>query len=217
MTFKGAIFDLDGVIVDTVPFHFAAWKHLFHDDYGIPFTEKTYQEKVDGKPRLDSIRLLLPQLSEEEIVKAGDVKQGYFLELLQSNEIKYFPEAITLVKDLQKHQIQLAIASSSKNAELILKKIGIYQDFQAVISGYDFVHGKPHPEIFLTAAKALKLDPSECVVFEDAIVGIQAAKAGNFLCVGIDMHDTPENYKQADLHVKNLQNVNYQVLTKLFS
>lgn len=213
--FKGAIFDLDGVIVDTVPLHFASWQYLFTTVHGIPFTKKDYDEKVDGKPRLDSIRLLLPHLSPEEVIAAGETKQQRYIELLNEKEIPQFPSSIKLIKDLQNKGVLLAAASSSKNANYILEKINLRNDFTAVISGYDFKNGKPHPEIFLKAASALKMNVNECIVFEDALAGILAAKAGGFCCVGIDRHNNPNNYKDADLVVKDLVEVNYNLLSFL--
>lgn len=217
MAFKGAIFDLDGVIVDSVPLHYAAWEYLFADNYHIPFDQKIYEEKVDGKPRLDSIRLLLPHLSEEEVVKAGNIKQRRYLELLKKGQLKKFPAAFALIKDLLKHNILIAAASSSKNTKHILELVGLIQDFSAIISGYDIKHGKPHPEIFLKAAATLNLDVEECIVFEDSMAGVQAAKAGGFLCVGIDRHNHPKNYKLADIHVPDLKKIDYSILEKLFN
>jgi beta-phosphoglucomutase len=216
MAFKGAIFDLDGVIVDTVPLHFAAWKRLFEETFNVHFNMETYEDKVDGKPRLDGIRAVLPNLSEKEVIKAGDLKQSYYLELLRSGEIKKFNAAFKLIKELKKHNILLAAASSSKNTKEILANIGLTDDFKAIIDGYDIKHGKPHPEIFLKVAKALQLKPEECVVFEDSMAGVEAAKRGGFMCVGIDRHNRPDNYKLADLHVSDLKHVNFVVLTKLF-
>jgi beta-phosphoglucomutase len=216
MAFKGAIFDLDGVIVDSVPLHYEAWHKLFAQDFGIPFDRRIYEEKVDGKPRLDSIRLLLPHLSEEEVIKAGDIKQSYYLELLQQGKLEKFDSAFRLIKELLEHKIKLAAASSSKNTRPILEMVGLINDFGAIITGYDIEHGKPHPEIFLKAADSLGLKVAECVVFEDALAGVQAAKAGGFLCVGIDRHNNPDNYKSADLHVTNLDDIDFKTLENLF-
>lgn len=217
MTFKGAIFDLDGVIVDTVPFHFAAWKRLFLDDFHVPFDMKIYEDKVDGKPRLDAIRIMLPDLTEEEVVHAGEVKQGYYLELLATKELIKFKAAFRLIKELTERKILLAAASSSKNTKRILETVKLIDYFKVIVTGYDITHGKPNPEIFLKAANQLSLNPEDCVVFEDSIAGVQAAKAGNFKCVGIDRNNVPENYRLADLHVKDLEHVNYDVLEKLFT
>jgi len=212
MTFKGAIFDLDGVIVDTVPLHFVAWRYLFADKFGVPFSEKDYEEKVDGRARIDGVRAMLSHLSFEEAVAAGEVKQQYFLKLLQSSELKIFPSSFALIDELLANNIKLAIASSSKNAPDILEKVGLAHKMHAIISGNDFKQGKPHPEIFLRAKDALKLQVNECVVFEDAKAGVEAAKAGGFFCVGVDRHGKTQNYTQADLVVKDLAEVNYRLL-----
>ena len=94
--------------------------------------------------------------------------------------------------------------------------IGLTDDFTTIIDGHDIKHGKPHPEIFLKAAAGLKLNVNECVVFEDSKAGVEAAKAGGFLCVGIDRHNHPEHYKLSDLHIPDLKKVNFSVLEKLF-
>ena len=215
MAFKGAIFDLDGVIVDTVPLHMASWKKLFEEDYHKPFTYEIYQKYVDGKSRLDPIRLLLPQLSEQEVIYAGELKQKYFLELINIEKIKTFADALELIEIFIRHKIKLAAASSSKNAALILKKVGLLQNFPVIISGNDFVRGKPDPEIFLSASRAMNLDVKECVVFEDSLAGIQAAKAGGFFCVGIDRYSYPKNYVLANLHVDSLKKVSFELLMNL--
>ena len=208
--------DLDGVIVDTVPLHFVAWKRLFEDHFNIPFDLDTYENKVDGIPRLDAIRVMLPDLSEQEVMKASEIKQGYYLEMLHAGKMKKFDSAFTLINELLEHNILLAAASSSKNTKEILKLVGLIDDFSIIIDGYAIEHGKPDPEIFLKAAAGLKLDVKECVVFEDSKAGVEAADAGGFLCIGIDRHNNPEHYKLADLHVPDLKGVNFAVLEKLF-
>jgi beta-phosphoglucomutase len=216
MSFKGAIFDLDGVLVDTVPLHVSSWEKLFTKNYHVPFSYEIYQKYVDGKSRFDAIRLLLPQLSEREIIYAGELKQKYFLELINIETIKKFDDASVLIEKFIKYKIQLAAASSSKNAVLILEKVELLKKFQIIISGNDFTRGKPDPEIFLSAARAMNLDAKECVVFEDSWAGIQAAKAGGFFCVGIDRYNYPKNYSLADLHVTDLTKVNYEMLENFF-
>jgi beta-phosphoglucomutase len=215
MTLKGAIFDLDGVIVDTVPLHFKAWKYLFETLHGIPFTEKDYEDKVDGKPRADSVKLYLPHLSPEAAIAAGETKQQEYLRLLNQDDIVQFASSVQLIEELKQHGVLIAAASSSKNAVYILEKIGLIKDFDVVISGYDFKHGKPHPEIFLNAAAAIKLDVKDCIVFEDALAGVQSAKAGGFVCVGINRHNKPQNYTAADLVVTDLATVHYDKLVNL--
>lgn len=219
MSFYGAIFDLDGVIVNTVPLHFKAWKYLFEEVYGISFTKKDYDEKVDGKPRIDTIHLFLPYLSESDAIVAGEIKQQRYYELLNSSSgaIEQFPSSVKLIKELKAHKVLLAVASSSKNVFYILEKIGLLADCDAVVASGDFVHGKPDPDIFLKAAEKLGLAVKDCVVFEDALVGVQAAKAGGFLCVAIDRNNHAQNYAGADLVVADLSEVNYMKLVAVAS
>ena len=203
MKLKGAIFDLDGVIVNTVPLHFKAWKQMF-EEYGHKFTMEDYLAKVDGRPRLEGAAAILTELNPEEIKKAGDKKQGFYLELLEKEPIEIFETSVKILEELKGRGIKLAAASSSKNAVRILKKIKLYDIFDANVSGADFKKGKPDPEIFLTAASRLGLKPEECVVFEDAKSGVEAAHRGNFYGVGIDRHNDPEALKSADKIVKDL-------------
>lgn len=212
MSFKGAIFDLDGVIVDTVPVHFTAWKYLFTEKFGISFTKADYEAKVDGKPRTDGILSVLPHLTKEEAIAAGEIKQKRYLELLRQGEIVKFTSSLALIEELLKHQVLLATASSSKNAPYILEKIGLASKMQTIVSGLDIEKGKPDPEIFLKAAANLNLDVKDCVVFEDAKSGVEAAKAGGFYCVGIDRHNQPQNYVLADLVVTDLREVDFELL-----
>lgn len=215
MPFKGAIFDLDGVIVDTVPLHYEGWRYLFTDIHHIPFSRQDYDDKVDGKPRIDGVRAIMPNLSLEEAIKEGEIKQQKYLELIAAGNMKEFPTSFALIKELKAKGIKLAAASSSKNAVFILEKVNLLKEFDVVISGNDFVHGKPAPDIFLKAAANLKLTVKDCIVFEDALAGVQAAKAGGFICVGINRHNKNENYRQADLVVTDLGEVNYAILANL--
>jgi beta-phosphoglucomutase len=203
---KGAIFDLDGVIVNTVPLHFQAWKKMF-EEYGHPFTMADYLAKVDGRPRLEGAAAILGSLSPEEIRKAGEKKQSYYLGFLESEPIEIFQSTVKLIREMKARGMKLAAASSSKNALRILKKIDLYDIFDANVSGGDFKKGKPNPEIFLTAASRLGLSPGQCVVFEDARSGVQAAMRGGFPCVGIDRHNHPGVLKGADRIVKDLAEI----------
>ena len=213
--FKGAIFDLDGVVVDTVPIHFKAWRKMFAA-YGKKFTFRDYKEKVDGIPRIDGGKSILTDLSDKELVKATDKKQSYFLKSLKQEDIPVFKTTIKLIKDLKSKGIRLAVISSSKNLPYILKKTGINTLFDAAISGGDITKGKPHPQIFLMAAQKLGLKPKNCLVFEDAILGVEAAKRARMICVGIDRHNDPQRLKNTDITVKDLQEINYNKLASLF-
>lgn len=214
MAIKAAIFDLDGVIVNTVPFHFRAWQRMF-EEYGHKFSMEDYLAKVDGRPRLEGAAAILTELSPEEIEKAGAKKQGYYLELLETEPMEIFESSVARIKELKERGIKLAAASSSKNAVRILKKIKLFNVFEVNVSGADFEKGKPDPEIFLTAAARLKVKPEESVVFEDAKSGVEAALNGRFLCVAIDRHNNPEALKGANVMVKDLSEISVDQILNL--
>lgn len=214
MKTKGAIFDLDGVIVNTVPLHFKAWQRMF-EEYGHKFTMDDYLAKVDGRPRLEGAAAILTELNSDEIEKAGTKKQGYYLELLDAEPVEIFASSVKLIRELKEIDVKLAGASSSKNAVRILKKINLYGLFDANVSGADFEKGKPDPEIFLTAAARMGVKPHECVVFEDAKSGVEAALAGGFYCIAIDRHANPQALKGADKLVKDLSELTVEDILNL--
>ena len=198
----GLIFDMDGVITNTVPLHFKAWKKMFAD-YNINFTFEMYKERVDGIPRLDGAGAILTDLTNEKLKIAAEKKQSYFAELLDNDSVDVYEDAIKFIDSLQKGKFMLAVASSSKNCKDILRKIGIFKIFDAVIDGYGFKIGKPNPEIFLNAAKMINVDPLNVVVFEDAKKGVEAAKNGHMICVGVDRVDEPEILREADIIIND--------------
>lgn len=212
---KAAIFDLDGVVVDTVPIHFKAWKRMF-GEYGKQFTFDDYKQKVDGIPRMDGARAILTDLRNDELEKAANRKQDYFLEYLGTEEIPKYDSTIALIGDLRGNGVRVAVISSSRNCPNILKRIGLYDRLDAVISGADITKGKPNPQIFLMAAERLAAKPDECVVFEDAVLGVEAAKNGNMRCIGIDRYGKPERLAGADMVVSDLGEVDVAKVKSLF-
>jgi beta-phosphoglucomutase len=215
MMFKAAIFDLDGVVVNTVPIHFHAWQKMF-GEYGVDFTFEDYKQKVDGIPRYDGARAILTNLSEDELKVAADRKQEYFLDLLGKEEIPTYQTTIDLISNLQKSGKKVAVISSSRNCPHILKRIGLYDKLNAVISGADITKGKPDPQIFLMAAEKVGATSEESLVFEDAVLGVQAALNAKMRCVGIDRYDHPERLTGATIIVKDLGEVNVDKLNALF-
>ncbi len=216
MPLEAAIFDLDGVVVNTVPLHFEAWKQMFNE-YGHEFTFDDYKQKVDGIPRYDGAKAILTELSDDEIHTAGDKKQGYFRELLDAAEIPRYDSTIKLIGDLQAAGIKVAVISSSKNCPHILKKLGLFDRLDTVISGSDITKGKPDPQIFLMAAERVGAQPQDCVVFEDAVLGVEAARRGDMRCVGIDRYDHPERLAKADVVVKDASEISVDGLKELFA
>ena len=185
---KGAIFDLDGVLVDTAKYHFQAWQRLanFMD---IEFTEDD-NEHLKGVSRAESLERILAkgnmQKTQEEKEQLMALKNSWYLELVnQMTADEALPGAINFLTDCKSKGIKIALGSSSRNAPLILDKLGITALFDAIVDGNVVSESKPNPKVFLTAAEQLNLTPAECTVFEDAISGVQAAKTGGFYCVGI--------------------------------
>jgi beta-phosphoglucomutase len=216
MSLKGAIFDLDGVMVETVPLHFKAWKKLFNQ-YGKSFSFEDYKAKVDGIPRLDGAKAILDNLSDKELKEAAAKKQEYFLEYLSSDGVKRYESTLDLIKEFRSHQVKIAIISSSKNCSYVLDRAGLYQFIDAEVNGNDINKGKPDPEIFLRALDKLGLKKEECIVFEDAVLGVEAAKRALIFTVGIDRYNNPSRLKKADLVVADLREVNYEGLFRKLS
>ncbi len=212
MSFKGAIFDLDGVIVNTVPLHFKAWKRMF-SEYGKEFTLKDYEDKVDGIPRMDGARAILTDISDDELDKAAAKKQGYFSDFLLEEGVNVYDTTVKLMKELRKNGIKIAVISSSKNCPDILRKTGLYSLIDTEINGKMILRGKPDPWIFTEAAKRLDLKPEECAVFEDAVLGVEAGKRAGIFTIGIDRRNAPERLKKADFIIKDLGEVDYRKLS----
>ena len=215
MSFKTAIFDMDEVIVDTVPLHFKAWKKMF-SEYGKDFDFDDYHEKVDGIPRFDGAKAVLTDLPDEEIRKACDKKQKYFIEFIESGEIPLYDSTVKLIKELKIQQIKVATISASKNCKRVLTAVGAIDLMDTIVDGYDVTKGKPDPQVFLIAAERLQSDPSECVVFEDAVLGVEAAKRANMVCIGVDRYNDPKRLAKADKVVSDLSEVNYKQLKGMF-
>ncbi len=185
---QACIFDLDGVIVDTARFHFLAWQRLARE-LGVSFTEKE-NEKLKGVSRMQSLEIILElggiSASEEQKEKWATQKNQWFVEYVDTLLPKdIFPGVQKLLEELKKKQIKLALASSSKNAQRVIKLLGIAALFDAVVDGTMIKKSKPDPEVFLLAAQRIGVAPSYCIVFEDAEAGVEAALAAGMKCVGV--------------------------------
>jgi len=185
---KACIFDLDGVIVDTAHYHFLAWRKLAKE-IGINLTEAD-NERLKGVSRMRSLEIILElggvSLSEHDKENMANKKNTWFVDYVERmapEEI--FPGVRTLIKNLREMGIKVALASSSKNARTVVQLLHINQEFDAIVDGTMVTNSKPDPEIFLLAAKKLCVDPKDCVVFEDAEAGVEAALAAGMKCVGV--------------------------------
>ncbi|KGE18015.1 beta-phosphoglucomutase [Paenibacillus wynnii] len=201
---KGAIFDLDGVIVDTAKYHFLAWRSLA-EELGFEFTEE-HNERLKGVSRMRSLDILLEiggvEISDEQKIAIAEKKNRRYIEYISTlDESELLPGVKKYLTDLRERGIGIALGSASKNAEFILDKLNITHLFDVVIDGNKVSLAKPDPEVFLMACAGLKLQPEDCVVFEDAEAGVQAGKAAGMKVVGIG---SPEVLKEADKVIAGL-------------
>lgn len=182
------IFDLDGVLVDTAVFHYQAWKRLANT-LGFDFTE-SQNEQLKGVSRIESLNKILAwgnvRKTEDEKKQLAEQKNLWYLEMVQkmtANDV--LPGVQSFLTAAKAKGKKIALGSASKNAPLILERTGIAHFFDAVVDGNEVSKSKPDPEVFIVAAQRLGVSPKECVVFEDAQAGIDAARAANMQSVGI--------------------------------
>ena len=185
---RACLFDLDGVLVFTDRYHYLAWKSVA-DENGWAFNE-TVNLRLRGIPRRESLNEILKynhaELPDAETARLADLKNARYVQMLQGiGEADVYPGAFALIRALRNRGIRIALCSSSKNAGLVLEKLGVRDLFDAVVTGNDIRHAKPDPEIFLTAATRLGVPPSACTVFEDSLAGIQGAIAAGMQTVGV--------------------------------
>ena len=185
---RGFIFDLDGVIVDTAKYHYLAWKNLANQ-LGFDFT-KEQNELFKGVSRKRCLEILLEignrEATQEEFdtwMVEKNVDYLKYIENMDASEI--LPDVPRVLEFLKENNIPIALGSASKNAQPILEKVGLLHYFDAIVDGNNVTKAKPDPEVFLLAAKQLNVLPEECVVFEDAVAGVQAANAAKMMSIGI--------------------------------
>jgi beta-phosphoglucomutase len=212
MKIRACIFDLDGVIVDTAKYHFLAWKRLA-DQLGIHFTEKD-NERLKGVSRMASLEIILglgnkiiDQDKKNELARLKNLWYNDYIRKMTPEEI--LPGSLDFVKELKKADIRVAVGSASKNTPVILDRVGISKLFDAVADGNNVEKAKPDPEVFLKASEMLGIEPEECIVFEDALAGVQAALNAGMICIGIG---SPTVLKKAHFVVKGLYEMSLEKL-----
>jgi len=188
MHIKACIFDLDGVIVDTAKYHFLAWKRLT-DQLGISFSEEE-NERLKGVSRMASLDIILElggrSLTEKQKIEYATLKNEWYVEYItRMTPEEILPGTVKFITELRKANIKTAIGSASKNTPMILERTGIKNLFDGVADGNNVKNAKPDPEVFQTAAKLLNVKDEDCVVFEDAVAGIQAALNAGMKSIGI--------------------------------
>lgn len=186
MDIRGFIFDLDGVLTDTAEYHFRAWKRLA-DDIGVPFTREQ-NEALRGVSRRQSLELLLAGrvFPEDQMLEMMNRKNRYYVAMLdQVTPDDLLPGVRALLDELRAADMKIALGSASKNAQEVVRRLGIAADLDGIADGYSVVRPKPAPDLFVYAAGLLRLPVAQCIVVEDAEAGVQAAKEGGMLTVGL--------------------------------
>lgn len=209
------IFDLDGVIVNTSKYHFLAWKKIA-DQLNIHITE-IENEQLKGISREDSLKTILKlgnrKISEKDFKSLLNLKNKIYLKMIDNIDksalLPLVSEKLEYLKALNR---KIVLASSSKNAKAVLEKTGLVKSFDAIVDGNEILKPKPEPEIFLIAAKKVNILPKYCVVFEDAVAGIEAAKKAEMLAIGIGENDI---LHQANFVFKNFSEISNEFLRNI--
>ena len=224
---ESAVFDLDGVVTDTAVIHFGAWKKTFDavieaqlGPDAPPFEhDSDYVPYVDGKPRYDGVATFLssrgidlpygePTDTDDQLTVCGigNRKNSAFTEILESGDVPIFQSTVALVDALLGQGVPCGVASSSKNCRPVLRQTGLIGRFETVVDGTDIARlgmsGKPAPDMFVTAAEHLGATPAGSIVFEDAYVGVEAGRNGDFgLVVGIARNGDTDGLIARGAHV----------------
>lgn len=209
---KACLFDLDGVIVDTAKYHYLAWRRLAKE-LGFDFT-KEQNESLKGISRMESLKILLNigglTLDESEKMTLAEKKNNWYREyILKMTPDEILPGTVEFLEELRNKGIKIALGSASKNAMTILNNIKLVNHFDAIIDGTKTSNAKPNPEVFLLGAKQLGVSPFECVVFEDAKAGIEAAINAGMYSVGIG---DPLVLNKANIVVSSLKEMTLEKL-----
>ncbi len=194
---KAFIFDMDGVIVDNIPYHIEAYK-VFLKQFGKDITTEYFQTHLNGRTIQELVMELKPDASKAEIMRLSEEKEQIYRDLYASHLIA-IPGLKKFLEQTKADGIKMAVATSAitANADFTLDGLGIRHYFDAVVDSTMVIKGKPDPQIYLKAADLLNISPSECVVFEDALAGIKSAKAAGMDVVGLytslTKEELPEN------------------------
>jgi beta-phosphoglucomutase len=213
---KACLFDLDGVIVDTAKYHFIAWKEMAAE-LGFDFTESE-NELLKGVSRMRSLDILLgigkiTRTDAEKLALAESKNQRYLEYVRQMSDEEILPGVTRFLDDLRSNGVLIALGSASKNAPLILDRIHLKEKFDVIVDGNSVSRAKPDPEVFLKGAELLKVQPSECLVFEDAQAGIEAALNGGMKVIGVGSSD---NLSLADHYIPGFKNLDYELISRWY-
>jgi beta-phosphoglucomutase len=213
---KAVLFDLDGVLVSTDEYHYRSWVKISKDE-GFDFFNHEFNNKFRGVARLKCVDIIIDAsgrtYSTAQKQELADRKNRYFVESLASVTTEMLlPGSLSMLEELKKRKIKIAVASNSRNAMTIIRQTDIEHLLDAIIDGHQIENSKPDPEIFLLAAKKVGVPPANCLVVEDAVTGIESAQRAGMKSLGIG---TKERLPNASIVVPNLSAISVDQLLKL--
>ncbi len=213
-TIKAVIWDLDGVIIDSADEHRRAWQRLAREE-NVKFTDEDFWATF-GKRNNDIFAIIWGPLTPEKAQELGKRKETYFRDLIRQTAAP-LPGSMELMRSLHEAGYLQALASSApiENIQLISEVLGLERYLTALISGETVPLGKPAPDIFLKAAQALHIEPSYCLVIEDAVAGVEAAHAAGMRCIAVAGNRDLPDLRKAELLVKTLLEVNVERIRSL--
>jgi len=207
MAIKGVLWDMDGVLVDTGDFHYQAWSSTL-DQYRIPYSREKFNETF-GMNNWSILALLLgPQLDQDTYEKISNQKEESFRQVIRG-KVKLLPGVLKTLENLQSRGIRQAIASCAppENIAALVDELQLRNHFEAIVSGYAMA-GKPAPDVFLAAARAIDIGPHECLVIEDAVTGVKGAKRAGMACLAVTNTHPAKSLGEADRVVDSLDEIN---------
>lgn len=202
---KAVIFDMDGVIVDSMPLLYKAWSELMKEEHGVKFSRKFFYEEISGRRAPEAIEYILKKKPDKKFLKDfNKIKAKYYKKHLRKN-LKETKGIIKFLQYLKKENIKIGLATSSykKEAEYILKKVKADKYFDYMVTAEKVKKSKPEPEVFLKAAKGLKIKPENCVVVEDAPLGVMAGKKAKMTVIGLMAYHNKKILRGADFYTKD--------------
>lgn len=215
MSEYGVIFDMDGVLVDSNSAHRESIQK-FCIKYNRPFSDEYFREQICGRPNGEWIPDVFDQLTDQEIFQLAEEKERIFRAIFnpESSVISGLFDFLDLLKD---QQIRIAVATSAtrENADYILSELSINHYFDAVLNSSHIENGKPHPEIYLKAAEAIRFPPAKCVIFEDSLVGVKAGIESGAKVIGVTSTHSPEEMSSCNRVIADFTGLSPGMLEKL--
>jgi beta-phosphoglucomutase family hydrolase len=206
---KAVIFDMDGTLIESTNADFLAWQKVF-SDYNKVLTFQDYSPML-GKRSYAVVKDLLKIKDEKEQAKALSNKSKYFSRVIDEKGIESIPYSVDFLKQIKALGIPLALATSSRRekTKMVLGRLDLLSYFKVIMTAEDVLNGKPFPDVFLKAASMLKVPPENCIVFEDAVSGVKAAKSASMKCVALSSNHTSHLLNEADMVIESYKGLDF--------